>query len=85
MGTQTVQQGMAEPEAGLDAGGVLPVDPVLRGDANDQLRGELERGGAAVPVGLPEERDAGPNVGAVGVEVHAAGGGGRWTALPHRP
>ena len=37
--------------------------PVLRRDADAGVRAELDGGGAAVPVGLPEERSAGQSVG----------------------
>ncbi|WP_263357656.1 hypothetical protein [Acidicapsa ligni] len=66
MGTQGVQQGMAEPEAGVDVGSDLRVVPVLRRDADARIRAELDGGGAAVPVGLPEERGAGQSVGDFG-------------------
>ena len=50
---------------------------VLRRDADARVRAELDGGGAAVPVGLPEERSAGQGIGDGGEQVHVAGGGGR--------
>ncbi|MBW4028721.1 MAG: hypothetical protein HIU93_15200 [Acidobacteria bacterium] len=49
MGTQ----GVAEPDAGVDVDGDPADDGVLRRDADGGVRGELDGGGAAVPVGLP--------------------------------
>ncbi len=77
MGTQGVQQEVAEPDAGVDVDGDPADVRVLRRDADAGVRAELDSRRAAVPVGLPEERSAGQSIGDVGEQVHAAGGGGR--------
>jgi len=77
MGTEGILESVAEPDAGVDVDGD-PADVLGSSrDADAPVRAELERGGAAVPDGLPEERSAGQDIGDGGEQVHAAGGGGR--------
>jgi hypothetical protein len=50
---------VAEPDGGVDVGSDPAIACVLRRDADAGVRAELDGGGAAVPVGLSEERSAG--------------------------
>jgi len=63
MGTEGILEEVAEPDAGVDVDGDPADDGVLRRDADAGVRAELDGGGAAVPVGLPEERSQGQSIG----------------------